>query len=419
MVFAWLRERFWVLPTVFGVLAALAAEGLSRVDANLWGATTAAFLFAGGPEGARTLLSAIAGSMISFTALVFSITIVVLQLTSGQFSPRVLRTFLRDRFNQVVLGVFVATFIYAMVVLRSVRGTSQTDPFVPQLAVTTAFGFVLASTIVFLLYLNHTAQAIRVATIITGIAAECRAAIERCHPADEEAGPLPVALAGQVKVVGSAAPGVVVGIDTAALARIAQHSGCVVEVLRAVGEYVPEGGPLFLVHGDGPDAARLCREVHLDDERAPDKDPGFGLRQLVDIALRALSPGVNDPTTAVQVIDQLHDLLRRLAARPLPGTIRVEADGRCVLLAPAPGFGEYLDLAVSEIGRWGGEDERIRARMLAMLRDVHSAARSEHQDALAQLIRRSGGVPSTEALAADPDPSDIGLRAPGATAVGR
>ena len=178
MVIAWLKERFWVLPTMFGILAGLLAEGLSRIDSNLLGATPPAFLFAGGPEGARTLLSAIVSSMISFTALVFSITIVVLQLTSGQFSPRVLRTFLRDRFNRVTLGVFVATFVYAMVVLRSVQGTSQTAPFVPQLAVTTAFGFVLASTIVFLLYLNHTAQAIRVATIIAGIAGECRAALE-------------------------------------------------------------------------------------------------------------------------------------------------------------------------------------------------------------------------------------------------
>ena len=402
-----------MLPTVFGILAGLLAEGLSRVDSGLWGATPPAVLFAGGPEGARTLLSAIVGSMISFTALVFSITIVVLQLTSGQFSPRVLRTFLRDRFNQVVLGVFVATFVYAMVVLRSVRGTTQVAPFVPQLAVTAAFVFVLASTIVFLLYLNHTAQAIRVATIITGIAEECRAALERCHPPDAATDPLPVALPGSAVVVGSRAPGVVARIDTGALARFAQRRGCVVEVLRAVGEFVPLDGPLFRVRGGEPDAARLCRSVHLDEERTPDDDPGFGLRQLVDIALRALSPGVNDPTTAVQVLDQLHDLLRRLAGRPLPGHVRLDRDGRCVVLAPAPGLAEYLDLAVTEIGRWGGEDGRIRARMLAMLRDVHAAARPEHRDAVARCIREWDGVPAPAAVAADPDPSDVGLRPAG------
>jgi uncharacterized membrane protein len=412
VVLGWFKERFWVVPTVLGVLAGLLAEGLSRIDASVWGdGTKPAFLFAGGPEGARTLLSAIVGSMISFTALVFSITIVVLQLTSGQFSPRVLRTFLRDRFNQVVLGVFVATFVYAMVVLRTVRGTTQVDPFVPQLAVTTAFGFVLASTIVFLFYLNHTAQAIRVATIITGISEECRASLERCHPLDDEREPLPAPLPGSVTVVGSAAPGVLVRIDVGALA--AEQGGFTVEVLRAVGEFVPENGPLFRVRGGEPDPARLQRAVHLDEERTLDQDPGFGLRQLVDIALRALSPGVNDPTTAVQVLDQLHDLLRRLATRPLPGQVRRDEGGRCVVLVPAPGFAEYLDLTVTEIRRWGGEDDRIRARVLALLRDVHAAARPEHRDALTRQITAWGGVPAPAAVAADPDPTDVGLRRSG------
>ncbi len=409
MRLASLKERFWVLPTVFAVVAGLLAEGLSRVDSHLFGNETAVFLFAGGPEGARALLSAIVSSMISFTALVFSITIVVLQLTSGQFSPRVLRTFLRDRFNQVVLGVFVATFVYAMVVLRSVRGTAQVSPFVPQLAVTTAFGFILASTIVFLVYLNHTAQAIRVATIIGEIAAECRGAIERCHPADAD-DPPPDRPSGPATVVGSAGPGVIVRVDTDALAAAAARGGCQVELLRTVGEFVPEGGPLFRVRGGEPDAARLCREVHLAEERTPDDDPGFGLRQLVDIALRALSPGVNDPTTAVQVLDQVHDLLRRLATRQLAGWSGFDRDGRCVLLVPVPRFDEYLDLAVTEVGRWGGEDERIRARVVGMLRDVHAAARPEHRDVLARCLHSWQGVPAPSG-ASDPDPSDVGLRA--------
>ncbi len=158
----------------------------------------------------------------------------------------------------------------------------------PQLAVTTAFGFVPASTIVFLLYLNHTAQAIRVATIIAGIAGECRAALERRHPSDDEPDPLPVALPGAVRIVGSA------GSSSPTTGRC---FGCVA----------------------ASRTRRGCAAGRTSTRSAPPRGPpGFGLRQLLDIALRALSPGVNDPTTAVQVIDQLHDLLRRLAARPLP-----------------------------------------------------------------------------------------------------
>ena len=167
------------------------------------------------------------------------------------------------------------------------------------------------------------------------------------------------------------------------------------------------------MRGGEPDPARLQGAVLLGEERSLDEDVGFGLRQLVDIALRALSPGVNDPTTAVQVLDQLHDLLRRLATRPLPGQVRVDRAGRCVVLVPPPGFAEYLDLAVDEIRHWGGEDARIRARVLGLLRDVHSAARPEHRDALVRQIAEWGGVPAPAAVAADPDPTDVGLRRSG------
>jgi uncharacterized membrane protein len=153
-----LRRRFWAIPLLCATIATALGLGLTALDEGLDTSFTMPFLFEGGPEGARAVLSAVITSMIAFTGLVFSITIVVLQLTSSQFSPRVLRTFLRDWVNQLSLGVFVATFVYALVVLRAVRGTSQVDPFVPQVSVTVAFGFVLASVVVFLVYINHIAQ---------------------------------------------------------------------------------------------------------------------------------------------------------------------------------------------------------------------------------------------------------------------
>lgn len=302
------------------------------------------FLISSGVDGARAVLSAIAGSMITFTGLVFSITIVTLQLTSGQFSPRVLRTFLQDRFNQLTLGVFVATFVYAMVVLRSVRGGDQGETFVPHLGVNVAFLLVLASVVIFLFYIHHIAQSIRVATIIASIGADTRALIERRHSLElgEHDTAQHPAVDGQVgpsHIVTAGRPGVVVVVDDTMLVRLAERSGSVVQVLRAIGEFVPAGAPLFRVYGRHPAPdEQLCAGITLGEERTLDQDVGFGLRQLIDIADRALSPGVNDPTTAIQVIDQLHDLLRRLAVRPLPPLRRTASDGRVTVLVPTPGL---------------------------------------------------------------------------------
>lgn len=295
-----LASRFWAVPLLFAVGATVLGLGLTSLDESLDTSLHLPFLFAGGPEGARALLSAIITSMISFTGLVFSITVVVLQLTSSQFSPRVLRSFLGDRFNQATLGVFVATFVYALVVLRGVRGTAQVASFVPQIAVTTAFVLVLASVLVFLGYIHHIAQSIRVATVIDAIAKETRSLIDRRIPADGPAGTVHPVPPGAGRTVAASSTGVIQWIDDTALAGVASGEGggkCLcVELLRSVGEFVALGAPLARVHGEGEiDEDRLQRSVHVGRERTMDEDVGFGLRQLVDIAERALSPGINDP----------------------------------------------------------------------------------------------------------------------------
>ena len=409
----WLGDQFWAVPLACALAAAGLGLGLAALDRSLRTSLALPFLFAGGPEGARALLSAIITSMISFTGLVFSITIVVLQLTSSQFSPRVLRTFLRDRFNQVALGVFVATFVYGLVVLRSVRGTAQVDPFVPQVSVTTSFAFVLASVVVFLGYIHHITQMIRAATIIDTIGRETAALIDRRHPADAAARPAPVLPGGPVRRIPAARAGVVQVVDDAALLRLADASGTTVVVLRAVGEFVAEGAPLIAVHGDaadqGPDADRLRRAVQLGTERSMDQDVGFGLRQLVDIAERALSPGINDPTTAVQAVDQLHDLLRRLATRSLPPRTRTTDGGRLGVVVPQATFEDHLGLACEEVHRWAADADRVRRRLAVMLLDLADAARPEHRPAVERARRAWGGVEVTPGPLGTP-PSDMWLR---------
>lgn len=406
-----LRDGFWVLPLLCAAIAAGLALSLSAIDDALGTSFTLPLLFAGGPEGARALLSAIITSMISFTGLVFSITIVVMQLTSSQFSPRVLRTFLRDRFNQLALGVFVATFVYALFVLRAVRGTAQVDPFVPQLGVTTSFVFVLASVVVFLGYIHHIAQSIRAATIISGIADETRTLIERRFPADAGPAPRLPLPAAPGRPVNAKKPGVVQQVDDDALLRLAEKHAVTICLRRAVGEFVPAGAPLFDVHGeDPPDEQRLFAAVQVSTERSLDRDVGFGLRQLVDIAERALSPGVNDPSTAVQVIDQLHDLLRRLATRQLPPRDRTTDDGRLAVHVPQPDFADYLTLAVTEIAHWGEDSDRVLRRLRVMLDDLRDVALPENRPVLVRALASCSPHPSPNPPEGSQAPSDVGLR---------
>lgn len=413
----WARERFWVLPLLCALGAGLLGYALTNLDEALARSLALPFIFHGGPEGARALLSAIITSMISFTGLVFSITIVVLQLTSSQFSPRILRTFLRDRQNQLTLGVFVATFVYAMLVLRAVRGTAQVDPFVPQIATTVAFGFVLASIVVFLAYIHHIAQSIRAATIIATIGDEARERLEQREPGGGEGDPRAELPRGAVCMVAAEQPGIVQLIDEAALVDLAHRTGATLELLRAVGEFVPAGAPLAAVHGladpddrrDGQLRDGLRAAVTSGTERLSEQDIGFGLRQLVDIAERALSPGVNDPTTALQAVDQVHDLLRRLATRTLGPRVLCTQDGRLAVVLPEPTFAEHLTVAIDEVARWGADSPRIEHRLRGLLRDLATVALPQHRPAIAQQLARWDEVPPGKGVL-DLTPSDAGLR---------
>lgn len=386
----WLQGSFWVIPTLFALAGALLGIALTFFEQRITDTVPLPTLFPGGPEGARAVLSAIITSLITFTGLVFTITIVVLQLTSSQFSPRVLRTFLADMTIKVSLGVFVATFVYALFVLRVVQGISTTESFVPQLGMTVAFLLVLASVAVFIIYINHIAQSIRAVNIIGRIAAETRETIERRYDVDQ---PSPVAAdaplsQGPRRTVCARSPGVLVAVQKDALLKLAEDSGATVVLLRARGEFVPQDGPLFEVCGGEVDDDALLEGVTLDQERSPWQDVAFGLRQLIDIAERALSPGVNDPTTALQATDQLHDLMRRLAVRELPSGRHAGKDGRLALLVPEAGFADFLFLAVDEIARWGADADRIQRRLQAMLLDLLVAARPEYRPAIEEQLRR-------------------------------
>lgn len=382
---------FWVLPAAWCLIAVGAGFLLPELDANRAGWFP--FLFEGGPEGARTLLSTIAGAMISVTGLVFSITIVVLQLASSQFSPRVLQNFLDSRTTQNTLGVFAASFVYSLTVLRSiVDGPNVSELYVPQLAVTISFILVIAAVGMFLLFIHSITQSISVSTIIREVADQVRSLLGSQPGEDDERASgdrqslSPLQLETTAVAVRS---GYLDMVDLPALCRLGADYNVRVEVLHPRGSYVPEGAPLVTVSGAGllnvsdewDHAIDQC--LTLRHERTMREDISYGLRRLVDIAERALSPGLNDPTTAVLVLDELHDILRRMAALPDAAEVHYDADDIARVVSTEWTFAKYVDLAVDEIAHWGESSIQVPARLAEMFDDLERASSGPHRAVLA------------------------------------
>nr|WP_194941168.1 MULTISPECIES: DUF2254 domain-containing protein [Myxococcaceae] len=418
-----LDTSIWLIPSA----CLLAAVGLSflaeRLDASLAHDFTAWYLFRGGPEGAREVLSTIASSMMTFTGVVFSVTVLVLQLASNQFSPRVLRTFLRDRGSQAALGIFVGTFAYALLGLRSVRGASDgVEAHVPAFTVWLAVVLAGACVCTFIYFLHHVAQSIRAVNVLSRIGDETRERLDTLYPepvGEEPEAPRPAVPQGLPSAIipQPRRSGVVVAVDEEALWRCACRAGVTLALVPRVGDFVPQGGALFEVWGDAGrlDARAAAAAIAVDDERDLRQDVAFGLRQLVDVAERALSPGVNDPTTAVQALDQLHDLLRRLAHRRFPSPARVDAEGRVRLLLPRPSWEGCVRLALDEIRQAGEGATQVTQRLRFLLEDLLSVApparRPEllRQRALLEASVRHGFADARDQeVAFSPDPQGHG-----------
>ncbi len=375
----YLRTSLWVIPAIGAALAVATGFGTVALDH----ATVDEYGFTGNADAARSVLSTIATAMITFTGLVFSITIVALQLASGQFSPRVMRTFLRDNASKVALATFVATFSYAFTVLRATRADD-----VPGISVNLAIILVFVSVAVFVHYINHTAHSIRASAIIAAVAEETRASIERLHPAEASTPPqMPDVGNDGVVVANADGPGVVTNVNSSLIVARAATSGAVVVMRVGVGDFVASGAPLLELHGAEPEACRIADCILLGRERTMQQDAAFGLRQLVDLAVKALSPGINDPTTAVQAIDQIHDILRRLAGRPTPCGRFADDDGVVRLVLPSMQWDDFVALAIDEIRIYGADSLQVLRRLRSMLEDLLTVAGEQRRSALREQLR--------------------------------
>ena len=384
-----LRAAFWLVPAICVLAAMIAAPLIANLDAAV--SPAGGTWFVGGPESARQILGVTAASVLTFAGLVFSITIVALQLASTQFSPRVLRSFLRDRYTQVALGLFIGTFSFALLTLREVRGPETTGgEFVPGLGVSVTVMLALASVTAAMVYIHHMAQSVRVVVIIDRIAADTRRSLDHLYPSaprTRATGPAPLTARGPRRLVDAIDTGVLTYIDTEDLLEAAQDHDLTIELLADPGTFVIAGQPLFQVTGSTKfDVAPLHDLVDFEPEREISQDPAYGFRQLVDIAERAISPAVNDPTTAVQCIDRIHALLRRIATRDLSVGNHV-VDGILRLRVPMPGWVDYVSLACDELRHWGAGVPRIHRRLETMLRDLRDHVDEDRSAAIVQQLR--------------------------------
>ena len=374
-----MRSSFWFVPAMIVLGAVGLAAGLIALDANVdlhvdkrW-----PLIFGSGASGARGLLSSVAGSMITVAGVVFSITIVALSLTSSQYTSRVMRNFMRDRTNQVVLGVFVGVFAYCLVVLRTIRGGDE-GAFMPSLAV--LGGLILAFVGIghLIFFIHHISMSIQASSIIAAAAEETIAAVDHLFPrglgdnADEDAdGNLEASLAEQPwAAVGARKTGYIESIDGDALLAWARDRGTIVRMERGIGEFVVEGTPLVSVAGpgepDGETAAGLNAAYVVSRQRTVQQDAGFGIQQIVDIAMRALSPGVNDTTTAVMCVDYLAAIFVRLAVRGIASPHRLE-QGELRVIARGPSFESLLADAFDQIRQNAEGNVAILTRQLLAL----------------------------------------------------
>lgn len=381
-----LGHALWVFPAVSCVAALLLAGWVS----NLGYTTTPSLgglLTTGGAVGARDTVKIIASASLASTTLVFSITVVALQIASAQYSPRLPREFLRDRSTQVVMGVFIFTFAYSISVLRSI---SAQDEFVPQFAVTLAFLFSLASLAAFVYFIHHIVHAIRVEQIMKDVQTKTVGALEGNHPRREQSDASP----SKPEIPDRAVPilvrrsGVIQRFDAAALVGFAERRDIVVRFVRVLGEQVVGETPLAwawstddTTQPPDPEEARprILEVVQLGGERTLQADVAFGVTQLVDIALRAVSPAVNDPTTACNAIEYLANVMVRLCHHRMGDLLFHDAAGVLRVTIPQRTFHLYLDLACSPIRRVAAHDPAVVTSLLQMLAEIGRASIGDDQ----------------------------------------
>lgn len=413
-----IRSSFWFLPACMaGAAVALALVGVT-VDEPLtnWLASYLGWTFTGGADGASAVLGIIAGSMITIAGVVFSMTLVALSLASSQFGPRLLRNFMSDRPTQVVLGTFIATFLYCLLVLRTIRRAEEVA-FVPHLSVTLGVLLAVASVGVLIYFIHHVSVSIQVNEIAARIGKELVGRIDDLYPEHIGRGAPTIpaeppdvgfleAFDKDARPVGANGDGYLQFIDGEALLALAMEEDLVIRLERRPGEYVVASCPLALIWPESRATDRLTEQVRshfvLGNQRTSDQDIEFGVNQLVEIAVRALSPGLNDPFTAMMCVNHLGSALCRLATRAMPSHYRHDDQNQLRVIAPGYTFPEVTDAAFNQVRQYSRSSAAVTIRLLETIAVVAGFVhRPEDRAALlrhAEMIARGAleGLPERE-----------------------
>ncbi len=372
------RSSLWFVPTLMALGAVALATGTVWLDQHGVGSPdTDWFILIAGAEGARGVLSTVAGSIITVTGVVFSITIVVLQLASSQFSPRVLRSFTEDRANHLVLGVFIGTFIYSLLVLRTVRSEfADYSRFVPTLSVNTAVLLAVISMGFLIYFINHIARAIQAENIIARVTRDALEVVERLYPEELGEGAEPEEThayqqAPAEPVVAASRSGYLQRIDPDLVMKFAQTHDVVLRIEPRIGAFIVKGDAVISVV-TGAGATLPEREIKdafvIGAERTRDQDVERGLIELTDIAIRAMSPGINDPTTAMACVHRLTEIFMQLGSQRFPPVVRKGTDGAVRVIAPRADFVELLRLAYDSIQLHSQANPMVMATLETSLR---------------------------------------------------
>ncbi len=378
-----IRYSFWFVPILMALGAVGLAYGTVAIEGPLttWLNSALGWKFNGGAEGAAAVLGNIAGSMITIAGVVFSMTLVALSLTVSNLGPRLLRNFMRDRSTQVVLGTFVATFLYCLLVLRTIRRQEEIL-FIPHFAVSLGVLFAVLSVGVLIYFIHHVARSIQANEIVAQLSRELNERIGRLFPEAVGEGaprvlpedPDPLFLEtfeSQSRPVGARDDGYLQFVDKDVLLAVAAERDLVLRLEHRTGQYVVFGQPLVRVWpGERVDdglADRISFAFTLGIQRTPSHDLEFVVDQLVEIAVRALSPGVNDPFTAIVCIDRLGSSLCRLAQRKRPSPYLHDEGYALRVIAPGITFSSFADAAFNQIRQYGRSSAAVTIRLLETL----------------------------------------------------